>query len=93
MKQIEAVTIWSNGENKNANFLNSIIVQDNLESSCSFYYQLCEGVKETEDDNLVAGSVLSQGNLNLSGEEYLAWDGSNEEAYLYIASKLNLTIL
>jgi hypothetical protein len=29
----------------------------------------------------------------MSGQDYLDWDNSNDEAYTYIAEKLNLVIL
>jgi hypothetical protein len=29
----------------------------------------------------------------MTGEIYLAWDGSNESGYQYIAEKLNLTLV
>jgi len=29
----------------------------------------------------------------MTGEDYLAWDNSNEAAYVYIAEKLNLTLI
>jgi len=29
----------------------------------------------------------------MSGEDYLAWDGTNQSAYTYIAEKLNLIIV
>lgn len=83
MKQIEEVQIWSNGEVKNASILNASIVQDNLETSCSFYYQLLE---------MESGKVLASGNVTLSGQDYLDWDGGNEGAYTFIANQLNLTI-
>ena len=40
MKPIQPITIWKNGESQEANLLNAYIINDNLESSCSFYYSL-----------------------------------------------------
>lgn len=88
MKQIAPVSVWNNGQEKTASILIASIVSDNLESSCSFYYQLCE-----EGEEGAVGEVLAQGNVALSGEDYLAWDGSNEAAYAYVAGELNLTIV
>lgn len=73
--------------------MNASIVNDNLESSCSFYYSLNEGGQGTEEYPVIIGSVLADGNLSMSGDTYLEWDGSNNQAYEYIASKLNLTII
>lgn len=93
MKKIEAVTIWKNGESQEANLLNAYIINDNLQSSCSFYYQLCSSGEGTEAYPLVIGQTLAEGNVTLDGENYLAWDGSNDYAYSYIAEKLNLTLV
>jgi hypothetical protein len=93
MKKIEAVTIWKNGESQEANLLNAYIINDNLQSSCSFYYSLCASGEGTEAMPLVIGQTLAEGNIAMTGEDYLAWDNSNEAAYVYIAEKLNLTLI
>jgi hypothetical protein len=93
MKQIEPITIWKNGESQEANLLNAYIINDNLESSCSFYYQLCSSGEGTEALPLVIGQTLADGNVTMSGEDYINWDDSNDAAYAYIAEKLNLTII
>jgi hypothetical protein len=36
---------------------------------------------------------LAEGNLSMSEDEYIAWDGSNDYPFTYIAEKLNLTII
>jgi hypothetical protein len=93
MKQIEPIVIWNNGEQKTASILTAKIVDDNLETSCSFYYELCEGGQGTEANPLIQASILVFGNILMDGENYLAWDNSNEAAYVYIAEKLNLTLI
>ena len=93
MKQIDNVTIWKNGESQIANLLNAYIINDNLATSCSFYYSLCASGEGTEAMPLVIGQTLAEGNITLSGEYYLAWDNSNEAAYVYIADELNLTLI
>ena len=93
MKPIEPVTIWKNGESQEANLLNAYIINDNLQSSCSFYYSLCASGEGTEAMPLVIGQTLADGNITMSGENYLAWDGDNDYAFTYIAEKLNLTLI
>lgn len=93
MKQIEPLQIWKNGESKTANILNAYIINDNLETSCTFYYQLCEGGQGTEEMPLIQGNTLADGNVTMQGENYLTWDGSNNYAFTYIAEKLNLTLI
>ena len=93
MKPIEPVTIWKNGESQEANLLNAYIINDNLATSCSFYYSLCSSGEGTEAYPLVIGQTLAEGNVQMTGEDYLDWDNSNEAAYVYIAEKLNLTLI
>jgi hypothetical protein len=93
MKQIEPITIWKNGERQEAILLNAYIINDNLQSICSFYYSLCASGEGTEAMPLVIGQTLAEGNITMSGDDYLAWDNSNEAAYVYIAEKLNLTLI
>ena len=93
MKSIEPITIWKNGESQEANLLNAYIINDNLESYCSFYYSLCSSGEGTEAMPLVIGQTLADGNITMSGQDYLDWDNSNEAAYVYIAEKLNLTLI
>lgn len=93
MKQIKPVQIWKNGEQFEAIYLNAYIINDNLQSFCSFYYQLCSSGQGTEAMPIVMGQMLTEGNIPLDGENYLAWDGSNDYAFSYIAEKLNLTLV
>ena len=93
MKQIEPVTIWKNGESQEANLLNAYIINDNLATSCSFYYSLNASGEGTEAMPLVIGQTLAEGNVTMDGENYLLWNGNNDDAYSYIATKLNLTLI
>jgi hypothetical protein len=93
MKAIQPITIWKNGESQEANLLNAYIINDNLESSCSFYYSLNSSGEGTEAMPLVIGQILADGNITMNGDDYLAWDNSNDAAYVYIAEKLKLTLI
>ena len=93
MKPIEPITIWKNGESQEANLLNAYIINDNLATSCSFYYSLNASGEGTEAYPLVIGQTLAEGNVTMDGEKYLAWDGDNDFAFSYIAEKLNLTLI
>jgi uncharacterized protein YhfF len=93
MRKIEAVKAWKNGEQLEANLLNAIIINDNLQSSCSFYYSLCSSGEGTEAMPLVIGQVVAEGNITMDGDNYLSWDGDNNFAFTYIAEKLNLTLI
>ena len=93
MKKIEPLQVWKNGEQLEASLLNAMIVNDNLESACTFYYQLLTGGDGTELMPITYGQSVAEGNISLNGEEYLEWNGSNDFAYSYIAEKLNLTLI
>jgi hypothetical protein len=93
MKPIQPIQIWKNGESQEANLLNAYIINDNLQSSCSFYYSLCASGEGTEAMPLMVGQTLAEGNITMDGENYLAWDGNNDYAFTYIAEKLNLTLI
>lgn len=85
--QIQPVNIWANGQSKQASELDARIIYDDLATSATFYYELKEVLEEG------SGSVLSVGNVAMDGQDYIDWDNSNEQAYDFIAGKLNLTIL
>jgi hypothetical protein len=86
MKTIKPVSIWDNGQVKEAKVLNAYAVNVTLGTSATFYYQL---LSQTEDGNI--GSQLAQGNLSMTGEAYQEWN-QDEFAWDWIASELNLTI-
>jgi hypothetical protein len=92
MKNISPVSIWKNGQNKTASILDAIIINDNLSSSCTFYWMLKEA-DSVVDEQTVAGQVLADGNVTMTGEDYDNWDGSNTYAFEYIAEQINVTIL
>jgi hypothetical protein len=81
--QIQPVSIWYNGQSKQASELDARIIFDDLSTTAQFFYEL----KESE------GATLSNGNVSMDGQDYIDWDNSNEEAYIYVAGKLNLTII
>jgi len=86
MKAIQPVSIWANGVNSQATQLSLTIINDNLSTSATLYYQLL-----AED-----GTQLAQGNLTIDGEEYQTWGASsdiNSEAYVIAATKLALTLI
>ena len=94
MKTIQPIQIWVNGQNKTAQVLDARIINDDLATSCTFYYELREAsTPATEDTPEQMGNVLATGNVSMSGEDYQNWDDSNDSAYAYIASQINVTIL
>lgn len=97
MAKIQPVSIWKDGSVKTAEEFVLRIIADDLATSCTFYYELKEADVTSQDadgnDVVTAGSVLSVGNESMSGSDYSSWDGSNEDAYSFVAGKLNITLV
>ena len=88
MKAIQPVQIWANGSVQIGDWINAYIINDNLKDTAQFYWSIY-----TEE---TSGILLSQGNLTLTGEEYLLWDTSNDinqAAYEWICFQLGLTLI
>lgn len=91
MREIQPVAIWSNGQMLSANTINMYVIHDNLSNSATFYYQLmCY-----DNGSFVAN--LAEGNLTMNGQAYEDWGNSggdiNNEAYVWAAASLNLTLI
>ena len=86
MKTIEAVSIWDNGTNQQGVILNAYAVNVTLNTSATFWYAI---YAETEEGYV--GNQLAQGNLNMSGDDYAAWQ-EDTAAWDFIATTLGLTI-
>jgi hypothetical protein len=82
MKTIQPIQLWNEGIIDNATLFDMYISYDNLESQAVFYYHLMNDQFEN----------LASGKLQMTEEEYIVWDNSNDGAYLYGSKKLNLTI-
>jgi len=92
MRAIQPVNIWVGGQNVQANNINMYVINDDLSSSATFYYQLLK--VETIDDN-TSSQQLAQGNLTISGTDYENWNANpdiNNAAYVWAAGQLNLTL-
>jgi hypothetical protein len=82
MKQINPISIWDNGQTKEAIKLNAHAVNVNLGTSAVFYYSLLSETNET----------LAQGNITMDGDDYQNWD-NDDIAWKFIAGKLNITVI
>lgn len=86
MKTIQPVSIWANGQTKQAKILNAYAVNVTLNTSATFYYSLLAQTTEG-----AAGDQLAQGNIQMDGQDYQDWD-NDDVAWDFIAAKLGLTI-
>ena len=64
-----------------ATILNAYCINDNLSNAATFYYSLLSD----------AQSQLQQGNLTMTGEDYVGW-ATNEYAYNWVATQIDVTI-
>lgn len=85
MKTIQPISIWDNGELKQATVLNAYSSTVILGQSATFYYSL-----HTTDGGMING-MLAQGNLDMTGEDYQKWI-EDEYAWDFVAAKLKLVI-
>ena len=92
MKTIQPIFVWKNGQLLEGDLLNAYIINDNLQSSCSFYYSILTTVQGEDGVSSSLGQSVADGNVTMDGENYQLWNGSNDDAYSYIAVQLNLTI-
>jgi len=81
MKTISPVSIWQNGQNVQAIYLKAEVQADNLINYASFAYMLLDA------DFL----NVSNGLVGISGKDYIDYQ-TNQYAWDYIATSLNLTI-
>lgn len=87
-KAIQPVSVWANGETKQANLIQAYLVFDDLINVARFFYSLCDKKEESTE-------VLTSGNVSITGEDYTAWGESgdiNDEAFTYICQILNLQL-
>ena len=87
MKLIKEVPLWDNGKIEKATVLHAYATNVSLDKSATFWYGL---INQTEDGRLAG--CLTQGNVFMSESDYGAWE-SDDVAWNFIASKLNLEIL
>jgi hypothetical protein len=86
MKEIQPVSIWYNGQVNNAIIYNMYSINDDLSTQCTFCYQLYDA------NNL----QLAQGNITMYNADYTTYStstDSNEYAYQWGATQLNLTLV
>ncbi len=82
MKTIQPVSIWVNGKNDSATIFNLTCINDNLYNSAVFYFELKDSAFVT----------IADGNLTMSLPDYETDWATNDAAYSWSASQLNLVI-
>jgi hypothetical protein len=99
MRQIVPVQVWFQGNEVLATKLEVIISYDNLSTYAVFTYELyrviqTQGVDIDGNPILIdTDQMLIGGDVNMGGDDYQNWDDSNDAAYQYVASKINVTLV
>jgi hypothetical protein len=91
MKQIQPVTVWSNGQEVQADGLNAYVISDNLLNQAVFYYGIGNIVYNLYPA-LPSVNVLASGQLTMTGQAYEDYQ-TNQYAWDWVAAQLNLTIV
>ena len=96
-KKISPVSVWVNGQSKEAQYLQVTGINDNYENSATNYWQLFTMVVDAEGVESI-GEQVAQSNLTIDGADYIAWGDQpamaiNAWIYQWVADKLNLTII
>ena len=87
MKTIQNFQTWNNGQQVTIGVLNAYLNSDNLSTQAIFYWFIY-----AIDASGVITTQIQQGTLTLTGADYLAWEGTNTQAWDWISKQLNLTI-
>ena len=92
-KQIQDVQIWTNGNSITGNYIEAIIVNDNLNDYAQFLWEISKVTGSGLDQ---VKEVIERGNTTISGNDYIIWGETtdiNLAAYQYICTQLNLTLI
>jgi hypothetical protein len=82
MKTISPIQTWINGQAVTATIFNTYVSNGILGISSTFYYCLYDDMK----------SIVAEGYIIMSGNDYEAWGNDDEYAWNWAANTLNLTI-
>jgi hypothetical protein len=86
MKEIQPIQVWINGSLISVNQLSILGLSDNMLDTAVFNYYLLDS----------QGNQIISSSLEMTGFDYESYNtspDSNNYAYSWIASKLNLTII
>lgn len=101
--KIQPVKIWKDGKECTAEFIDVYGTHDDFKTKATVFYGLYElavveqseeGVPETPAPS--GGVLLASGNIDIAGDDYLAWGSAgdvNAEIFAYVAQKLGLIII
>jgi len=86
MKTIQPINLFYNGKNVSGSIFELYCINDNLINAAEFYYSI------RMSDDQPNGTIISSGNIVMTGEDYTNNWNTNDDVYNWAASKLSLTI-
>lgn len=97
MKQIQPLSIWINGNEEIAQYLQVTCTYDNNKSSATEFYQLFSMFVDNNGIETPA-EQLASGSLSISGQSYIDWGNEpamsvNAWIYEWVAVQINVTII
>lgn len=101
MKKIQPVDIWKDGGVKKASHISVKITHDDLKNLCVFSWSLKSIDEALVDDPetglqtsiIIDENILTSSSCTMSGSDYQNWNGSNDDAYEFVASQINVVIV
>jgi hypothetical protein len=94
MANIQPITTWFQGSERQANVFSLYSTGDNLIDSATFQYQLIEEIVISPEE--IKSQILIISVLTISGEDYAQWDmepDANAWIYNWAADQLGLIII
>ncbi|MFY7884562.1 MAG: hypothetical protein ACOVOV_06935 [Dolichospermum sp.] len=94
MANIQPITTWFQGSEREANVFSLYSTGDNLIDSATFQYQLIEEIIISPEEQ--SSQTLIVGQLGINGTAYAEWDAevdANAWIYNWAAGQLGLVII
>lgn len=98
MTKIQPLTLWVDGTQKTAKWLEVVGIGDNFTDAAQILWRLRENVAGVDGETDSAGNALQMGSLTIDGQDYIDWGNVpamavNKWIVDWTAGKLNLTIV
>lgn len=98
MREITPVNIWHEGTLKEASLLDVVSSYDDLKSYATLSYRIMQAAPVPEGPEpitppVMMNNIVASGSVYMGGQDYIDWDNSNDAAYEFVASKLNLELV
>lgn len=98
MREIQPKTILKKGVERQANYFDLRIIDDNLRTKATLRYYFISVLNITDADGNTSytSEILEIDEIEIDGNDYDNWGNNgnvNDEAFTIIANKMNITLL